>query len=241
MILALPRRRILTPWSNPLAFLTAGKEQVGSDGKLRRRTDGKYAENTASSTTCCCTKICTDINCPACSDGNPKYLYATASGITFDASGICYNVSGVGQTEILNMPTSTLSASACLLRIPSICTWSAAEGLDAISIFPSDTVQFQSPCTASPVSDSGQKMDLLAQLNSGIWTMWGIFQGGANMCAFYATAASTANECFGVNITFSNTVVSGGTYPYPLFGHLPCIGCATGGTVVLTYNGGCCP
>lgn len=104
MTLAIPRRRILTPWANPLAFLTAGKEQVGSDGKLRRRTDGKYAENTATNTSCCCSACGCSRSITQCT--------VTFSGLTYAAGcQYCPTTSPNGLLIGSTLGTYTMSSS----------------------------------------------------------------------------------------------------------------------------------
>ena len=83
-----PGRSRLAPFRRwrDIVWATAGKAQRGSDGKFKRRSDGKAQDNSSSSSSCCCGTNCG--TCASASGSAYSYWTATVSGVT-TCSG-CY-------------------------------------------------------------------------------------------------------------------------------------------------------
>lgn len=180
--------------------------------------------------------------CAACTDGTPKVLFASLSGITPKPSGVCVNATsgtgGIGSAFLCW--SSVQDASGCMVNSSGFpCLWTKsffAGGPDAplvgpgsgsspcnANIFTAANVYSSAGCSAGHLGGGVFDQIVFAmEMSGGVWTFTAFitnaFIGGPTNVSSVLFQGSTPVSpvlCKGVSLTFSNNVTLGAPYAVP--------------------------
>lgn len=206
-----------------------------------------------------CICCCRGGKCSACGDNTPLWLYASATGITPAASGVCLNgqISGV-TSEKLSYTGSTQDIAMCIKQEPvTFCGWEyGMSGITpTVNLFTGTVptisyyVSLGGGCAGGVIGTASPPWTVMRLDLSGNTYTFRIYLSNTIQIAsaipiFFkgSTTVSSPVLCRGANLSFTNSLSLGDvdSFHSDWYGGVTGFAAGTGGSASVIFKSSCC-